>query len=1031
MKKNERFRRVLCLLLAAVMLAGFALPAAAVGADPEIRFDLEQIDNRAVTAEPLNKMGDAKEPAANAADMDELVRVTIHLEKEPTIGAGFGLKGIGTNVSAMSYRQNLHREQEKLQKTIERRVLSGRQLDVVWNLTLAANLISVNVPRWAIAEIGKLDGVQSVVEERRYAPDVVSIGGTYSPDMAVSGQMTGADHAWLSGYTGAGSRVAIIDTGLDTDHQSFSPETFRYALDESGEPYSLMDSTDIAAVLTQLNAYRKLEAAGTPLSAHDLYFNAKTPYGFNYVDGDLNISHDFDDMGSHGSHVAGIAAGVGGIGGQPASYKGIAPGADIVLVATTLSSAAIFDGINYIRNYAASQNKPCVINMSLGSHVGPHDGTSSFDRACDDLFLARPDSLLLVGSAGNEGADNLHVGKAFTATDTILMTLLDFTSPASGECVVDLWGAPNVPFKAGLAVVDMSSGQFVDAGSYFLSSTSYYDNESLLSNQLQLEVYSSGTSAYNQRQNLTFSISYSNAANTNYRVCLVVQCNSAANVHVWGTSVNFIDGGYSAVLAGNTDYTVGELGGTGHHMISVGAYTSRSSWNSLSGYTYTYPGAIVGNLAGFSSHGPLLDGRVKPDITAPGQFVVAPFNRFNTEMTSSSYCVASTTFNGQTEYYGALQGTSMAAPMVTGVMALWMQHNPALGPDSALALLHSTAIADGATGTIPATGSNLWGWGKINALGGLPSTAPVTYTLTVASNNEAYGTVSGSGTYAEGTSATITATPANGYHFVSWDDGNTDNPRTVTVNTNLNFIAIFEQDAFQECDTVTSFPWNPTFSEALPCWRNVDADADGYLWTNYGAYAVSESYAYFDHSNTALDPDNWLISRPLRLPQNALLSWTAKALTNEYFAEHYSVYISTTGNEPANFTTRLFQETLPNPNAQNHSVSLARYAGQTVRIAFRHHQSPDVLLLGITAVSVKQAPVGIDDASLADALVAAQGRAIRVEVPAGTPVRVTDVMGRTLVDLPSSAASQLLPMPAPGVYMVSLGDNTTRKVVVY
>ena len=91
MKKSERFRRVLCLVLAAVMLSGFALPAAAAGAETEIRFELEQTDNSAVTAEPLNKMGNAKEPAANAADMDELVRVTIHLEKEPTIGAGLSL----------------------------------------------------------------------------------------------------------------------------------------------------------------------------------------------------------------------------------------------------------------------------------------------------------------------------------------------------------------------------------------------------------------------------------------------------------------------------------------------------------------------------------------------------------------------------------------------------------------------------------------------------------------------------------------------------------------------------------------------------------------------------------------------------------------------------------------------------------------------------------------------------------------------------------------------------------------------------
>ena len=124
----------------------------------------------------------------------------------------------------------------QIQKTIEHSVLNGKKLDVVWNLTLAANLISVNVPRWAISEIAALKGVKSVTEERCYAPDVVSIGGDYTTDMAVSGQMTGADHAWLAGFTGAGSRGAIIDTGLDTDHQSFSPEAFRYALEQTVKP---------------------------------------------------------------------------------------------------------------------------------------------------------------------------------------------------------------------------------------------------------------------------------------------------------------------------------------------------------------------------------------------------------------------------------------------------------------------------------------------------------------------------------------------------------------------------------------------------------------------------------------------------------------------------------------------------------------------------------------------------------------------------------------------------------------------------
>ena len=69
---------------------------------------------------------------------------------------------------------------------------------------------------------------------------------------------------------------------------------------------------------------------------------------------------------------------------------------------------------------------------------------------------------------------------------------------------------------------------------------------------------------------------------------------------------------------------------------------------------------------------------------------------------------------------------------------------------------------------------------------------PVQYTITVLSNNDTWGTVSGGGTYNEGATATLTATPANGYHFVSWNDGNTDNPRTITVTASTTYIATFE-----------------------------------------------------------------------------------------------------------------------------------------------------------------------------------------------------------------------------------------------
>jgi len=66
------------------------------------------------------------------------------------------------------------------------------------------------------------------------------------------------------------------------------------------------------------------------------------------------------------------------------------------------------------------------------------------------------------------------------------------------------------------------------------------------------------------------------------------------------------------------------------------------------------------------------------------------------------------------------------------------------------------------------------------------------FTVTVNSNNEAWGTVTGGGTYADGATATLTATPKAGYQFVQWNDGDKTNPREVVVKENLTFTATFE-----------------------------------------------------------------------------------------------------------------------------------------------------------------------------------------------------------------------------------------------
>ena len=402
MKTHPVLHRVLSLMLAAVLVLGYALPARAAG---EIRLELTQVDNSVITAPaPMQPM----EIPESQLDPNELVRVSIELAKEPAL-TGFGLSRIGSK-AAETYRADLQRDQLELTARIEREVLAGKKLDVVWNMTLAANAISANVPRGAIESIRAMEGVTAVAIENRYTPDVVSVGGEYETDMAVSGQMTGAAQAWLEGYTGAGSLIAVIDTGLDTDHQSFDPTAFAHAIAqveaEKGVKLDLMDAGDIAPVLTQLNAYKR----DNTLTAEDLYINSKTPYGYNYVDGDLDVTHDNDSEGEHGSHVAGIASanrylyrdGQYQDALQTVHVAGAAPDAQLLVMKVFGKDGGAYDSDIMVSIEDAMILGADVVNLSLGSTTAGNVAVANPVYA--DLMERIQDSgMVMSASAGNDG----------------------------------------------------------------------------------------------------------------------------------------------------------------------------------------------------------------------------------------------------------------------------------------------------------------------------------------------------------------------------------------------------------------------------------------------------------------------------------------------------------------------------------------------------------------------------------------------------------------------------------------------------
>jgi hypothetical protein len=193
---------------------------------------------------------------------------------------------------------------------------------------------------------------------------------------------------------------------------------------------------------------------------------------------------------------------------------------------------------------------------------------------------------------------------------------------------------------------------------------------------------------------------------------------NGGNIDIWnngvGSGAALKSLGYTGVLDGDTDITIGEIGGTGNEIISVGAYCSKNSWTAFNGM----PGLsneVMDDVASFSSIGPTVDGRVKPDISAPGTFIASSVNSFDPDyyLTHPNVVAALNQPSTNSEwFYAVMQGTSMASPMVTGIIALLLEVNPNLTPNQIKSILNNNAIVDAYTGSVP---NNTWGYGKINA----------------------------------------------------------------------------------------------------------------------------------------------------------------------------------------------------------------------------------------------------------------------------------------------------------------------------
>ena len=331
------------------------------------------------------------------------VRVSIVLNDVSVLGKGYSTKNIAANTAAVKYSKDLRAKQDALAAKISKDVLGGEALDVVWNITMSANIISANVPFDKIEAIRNTIGVKDVVVEAIYEPAETIKGD--APNMAVASSMTGTSALWAEGYTGLGSKVAIIDTGLDVKHLSFDAAAFDYAIAESGVDVELLTAEDISAVIDQLHiAQSKI----SNVTADDLYLTTKIPFAANYVDNDFDVEHVNDGQGEHGSHVAGIAAanryvpdGEGGF--VPAleavEVQGQAPDAQVFVMKVFGKGGGAYDSDYVVAIEDAITLGADSVNLSLGSAVAGFATSDTYQDIFDSF--ADSDTVVVISSGNN------------------------------------------------------------------------------------------------------------------------------------------------------------------------------------------------------------------------------------------------------------------------------------------------------------------------------------------------------------------------------------------------------------------------------------------------------------------------------------------------------------------------------------------------------------------------------------------------------------------------------------------------------
>jgi subtilisin family serine protease len=507
-----------------------------------------------------------------------------------------------------------------------------------------------------------------------------------------------ATHEGLSlprSYTGKGVIVGMIDVGIDFNHINF--------IDSTGQSrvlgaYLPADTTGVSPVINGLML---------PGSAYE------TPEAIAQLTSDCTTQ-------SHGTHTTGTAAG----GYRGNAFYGVAPEASLVLCAmppSELTDVNIANSLNYIFHFADSVGMPCVVNLSISSHEGAHDGTSVLCRLMDEWSAP---GRICVLAAGNDGSNPLCAkSQQLAAGDTVTALLTNSKQTPWVTGYVSLWSSNTEMHRMRFVLIDKATCEVMKSTPYYL-----YD-EAMPDSVYHIDMSADFDGDYGDGY-VNFAFERLHKFHTimelettglpdNLFLALQLVPDGDCELIAWcsGMRMSRLKAGDPMWLQGTSNMSISDLA-TGAHTLSVGAYNSRAKAAVQSGNNATLTsGVVLYDIVQFSSYGPDANGVMRPDVMAPGKTLVSSYNRYNpNDLDNPRWVNSYVTIDGERYAYGSNLGTSMSAPVVTGAVALWLEANPQLTGDDVREVLRQTSYRDS---YVMAGDPQRWGFGKLNVTAGL------------------------------------------------------------------------------------------------------------------------------------------------------------------------------------------------------------------------------------------------------------------------------------------------------------------------